>query len=67
LYVIAPLHHLLIFQGNLDDKKFRNRLEEIKLEGTSLVLVVEDIGRKKIIGAGTLHIEKKFSRSAGSV
>lgn len=52
--------------GNLDDKKFRNRLEEIKLEGTSLVLVVEDTGRKKIIGAGTLHIERKFSRSAGS-
>jgi hypothetical protein len=47
--------------------RFVERLNEIEKNPDQIVIVVENITKKKVVAAGTLLIERKFIHGGGAV
>ncbi|MCL7046105.1 hypothetical protein MKW94_006945 [Papaver nudicaule] len=53
---------------SVSDEEFKERFEEISMNGENhMIYVIEDEEKKKIIASGCLFIEKKFLRNCGKV
>lgn len=53
--------------GKMDKDKFVQRFKEMKASGSYYVIVFENVATRRIVGAGTVMIEKKFIHNCGSV
>jgi glucosamine-phosphate N-acetyltransferase len=76
--IIRPLHledynkgYLFLLKQltdieNLNEEKFQKRFKELQLEkNVYFIIVLEDIIKKRIIGTGTIFLEKKIVHGAG--
>jgi len=55
----------LSITGDISQKKFVERFEEMKKAGGYYTIAIEDEDQGKIVGLGTLFVEMKFLRNCG--